>query len=64
MSEPTDAEGVAKAFHETHQRLSGDVTETPPETRGLPWDELPPEKRQELVSVFKDLLSSGTISIY
>lgn len=56
-----EAEAVARAFHETYERLAeAHGYETRAES-AVPWDEVPEANRDLMVAVALDLLSRGAI---
>ena len=58
----TSAEDIARAFHETYERLAPEHGYETREASAKPWDEVPEQNRGLMVAVVGDLLAQGVIS--
>lgn len=52
---------IAKAFHETYERLAPTFDYRTREESAVPWAEVPPANRALMVSVVGNLLAKGVI---
>lgn len=57
----SDAEQVARQFHETYERLAPDFGYATREASAKPWAEIPDQNRALMVAVVQELLDNGTI---
>ncbi len=57
----TPAEQVARAFHESYERLAPRYGYRTREASARPWDEVPEDNRRLMVAVAADLLTRGVI---
>jgi len=63
MLEPTDAERVAKAFHESYERQAPSVGYETRKDSAVPWENVPENNRQLMIRVASDLLVRGVILV-
>lgn len=54
-------ENVARAFHESYERLAPEHGYETREESAVPWDEVPESNRSLMVAVAADLLERGVI---
>lgn len=59
--ETDDAELIARAFHESYERLAPEYGYKTREASAKPWDEVPEQNRNLMVAVVQDLLDEGVI---
>jgi hypothetical protein len=57
----SQAEAIAKAFHEAYERLAPDHGYETREASAKPWDEVPEQNKGLMVAVIEELLDRGTI---
>lgn len=55
------AEAIAKAFHETYERLAPDHGYETREASAKPWKEVPEDNRNLMIAVVEELLDTGII---
>ena len=58
------AEPIARAFHETYERLAPDHGYKTREASAKPWEEVPESNRNLMVAVVGELLETGVIENY
>lgn len=63
MPDLTDAERVAKAFHESYERQAPSVGYETRKASAVPWESVPENNRQLMINVAADLLTRGVISV-
>jgi hypothetical protein len=56
------AEMIAKAFHESYERLAPGHDYETRQASAVPWEEVPEANRNLMVAVAQELLDNGTIS--
>lgn len=56
------SEQIAKAFHDTYERLAPDFAYETRPASAKPWDEVPENNRQLMIAVAEELLETGVIS--
>ncbi len=61
-SSMTNSEKIAKAFHESYERLAPEHSYETRKASAKPWDEVPENNRKLMVAVVEDLLDRGIIS--
>jgi tryptophan 2,3-dioxygenase len=59
--DPLDAEAVAKAFHETYERLAPQHQYETRRASAVPWEQVPANNRRLMVAVVADLIERGVI---
>jgi hypothetical protein len=59
----TDAEKVAKAFHESYERQAPDYGYVTREASAKPWEDVLPSNKNLMIAVCLDLLKRKVISI-
>ena len=57
----SDAELVARRFHEAYERLAPDFGYRTREASAKPWDEVPEQNRNLMIAVVRSLLDAGVI---
>ena len=55
------SETIARAFHETYERLAPDHGYSTREASAKPWEEVPEQNRGLMLAVVSDLLARGVI---
>lgn len=55
------AHNIAKAFHETYERLAPKYNYRTRDASAVPWEEVPEENKMLMVGVVGDLLDKGVI---
>ena len=56
-----DSENIAKAFHETYERLAPSFGYKTREASAVPWDQVPEQNRNLMTAVVADLVERGVI---
>lgn len=59
----TDGETVARAFHETYERLAPEYGYETRRDSSVPWDRVPERNRTLMVAVAQELPDRGTIRV-
>ena len=57
----TDAERIARAMHDTYERLAPGFQWETQERSRKPWDQVPENNRQLMIATAQDLLRQGVI---
>lgn len=57
----TEAEQIARAFHEAHERLAPEHGYRTREASAVPWDEVPEANRALMVATCRDLTARAVI---
>lgn len=57
----TEAEEIARAFHESYERLAPEFNYKTRERSAIPWDDVPENNKDLMIAVALDLLESGVI---
>jgi hypothetical protein len=57
----SDAGTLARAFHESYERLAPDFGYRTREASAKPWDEVPEANRQLMTAVCAELLERGVV---
>ncbi len=63
MPDMTDAERVAKAFHESYERQAPSVGYETREDSAVPWEDVPEKNRTLMIKVAADLLARGVVLV-
>lgn len=58
----TQAERIAKEFHDSYERLAPDHNYKTREASAKPWDEVPEDNKNLMIAVVTDLIDNGVIS--
>lgn len=58
----TEAERIAKAFHEAYEELAPEHGYETRQASAVPWEDVPEENRNLMVATVQRLLDQGTIS--
>ena len=58
---PWTAEGLAKLFHETYERLAPQFGYKTRTESAVPWEQVPEANRKLMIAVCASLLNSGQI---
>jgi hypothetical protein len=59
-----DAERVARAFHETYERLAPHYGYDTREASARPWSQVPDNNRNLMIATSRELLRSGLITVH
>lgn len=62
-SAPEDAERVARAFHETYERLAPQHGYETRKASAVPWADVPENNKSLMIAVVADLLADGPITL-
>ena len=57
----TEAERIAKEFHETYERLAPDHGYSTRKVSAVPWDEVPSRNKNLMIATVTNLLDRGVI---
>lgn len=60
----TDAETVAREFHETYERLAPDHGYRTREASAKPWADVPEQNKSLMVAVAADLIERGIVAAH
>lgn len=60
----SQAEQVARAFHETYERLAPDHGYSTREASAKPWADVPEQNKGLMIAVVAELLERGTITAH
>jgi hypothetical protein len=63
MPNMTDAERVAKAFHESYERQAPSVGYETRKDSAVPWENVPEKNRELMIRVSADLLDRGVVAV-
>jgi len=58
---PWTAEGLAKLFHETYERLAPQFNYKTRVESAVPWEDVPENNRKLMIAVCEELLSTGQV---
>jgi hypothetical protein len=57
----TQAETIAKAFHEAYERLAPEFSYKTREASAVPWDQVPESNKRLMIAVASTLLEQGAV---
>lgn len=57
----SDAERIAKAFHEAYERVAPSKGYVTRKESAVPWEDVPRGNKETMIATVEDLLASGAI---
>ncbi|MGW4639574.1 hypothetical protein ACWEN6_13650 [Sphaerisporangium sp. NPDC004334] len=63
MASTAEAELVARAFHESYERLAPSFGYATREASAVPWEDVPERNKRLMVAVAAELLDQGAIRL-